>query len=136
MRELELGGMQEIARQGQRGSGLGADLGRGTIELVPNHGMANRREVDTNLVRASGFNAELQERELSVRGVDPAFDVVMSDGFTATAATGGHPNATNGITTDRCGYGAVVLLDPAVDQSNVGFLDAAAGELVRELAMG
>src|SRR5579859_4743729 len=60
----------------------------------------------------------------------------MGDSFASAASAGGHTDTANGVAADRRGNGAVILLRPAMDQSNVSFLYAAAGEFVRELAVG
>src|SRR5437867_2355571 len=98
--------------------------------------MPQRRHVDTNLVRAPGFNLQLEQSEFTVRAFNPPLNFVTRHRLTPAAAACGHTDAANGIAADRTRDRAVVALDPAMHQSNVRLLHPPAGELSPELAVG
>lgn len=80
MNELQFGGVQEVTAQRKGGRRLGANLLGSTVQRVPDYGMTDGSEVNADLVSASGFDAQLEHGEPTVRGIHAAFDVIVSNG--------------------------------------------------------
>src|SRR5581483_2344831 len=144
--------MQEIPRQGDRGFLLDvvlragaslqsagfhmANFARCAVQVVADDGVAQRGEMDADLVSASCINGDVEQGKFPPRRIDTLTNAVMADGFTALEAARGHASATNAVATDGGIDGSGILLEPAVREGNVGLLHLAAGELRGQFAMG
>ena len=84
---------------------------------------------------ASGFYQEIQQRELTGVRVNFTRHGVVRYGASSVCAAGGHADASDEVAADGGGDGAVILLEPAMNQRNVIFFYLPGGELRSELAM-
>ena len=85
------------------------------VEGVSDDRVTDRREVDSDLVGASGVDADFEEREFSVSGVELFFDFVMGDGGAASSAAGGHAGASVFVAGDAGCDCSLRLFHPAVN---------------------
>ena len=83
--ELQRRSMQKISRQ-REAAGFAANLPRGAVQRVSHYRMAQRCQVNPNLVGAAGVDLRLEQREFSVLRIQPALDRVVRDGFASTRA--------------------------------------------------
>src|SRR5437016_3366559 len=129
MLEFKLGGVKKVSGQGNRLLGLGGvflcrlDFPGCSIQHVSHHGMTNRRKMHTNLMRPSGFNFDFQQRKLSIWAIDFVQDFPVCNGLSSIASSSGHAGASDQITADRSINRAMRLVHPAVNESDIGFLD-------------
>jgi hypothetical protein len=133
--EREMGGVEEVAFEVEVAREVGDDVG-GAVEGVADDGVAEGLHVDADLVGAAGFDADLDEGEGAVGADDALEDGGVGDGGAAIGATGGHAGAADEVAGDGEGDGGVVFGEVAVEESDVGFGNLAAGEHLAELAVG
>src|SRR5205807_2500975 len=94
-------------------------LARRSVKRVTDYRMAQRSHVDANLMSASGFDFDSEQRRFTELRFDSLLNNILSDGFAATSAARGHADATNRIAADRIGNRAFVCLKPAMDQGDI-----------------
>src|SRR5580658_6887264 len=139
MCEVEFGCVQEVAVQRERlgvgGPRYASDVMRRAIERVADDGMAERLHVYTNLVRASGLDVDLQQREPAMSTVDALDDAPVRDGVAAAGASSGHACAAHDVAADGKMDRAFVTLDVAMHERDVDLAQVARGEVLRERAM-
>ena len=141
MRQFQLSGMQEISRQRNRAALVcgaaapGPHLLWRAVESVADYRMAERSHVDTNLMRAAGIDFHFDQRELAKGSVQATDDAVVRDGFAASRAARGHPDAADRVAADRRVDGSAIFLRPAVHQRDISLLHFALGKLLGQLAM-
>ncbi len=102
------------------------------VEPVAGDRVADAGEMDADLMRAAGANADFEESELSQAAEDAEFGV----GGAAFVQAGGHAGAADGVAGDLGVDGACVWRDASVDQRDVGLLHGPCGKLTGEIAMG
>ena len=97
------------------------------VRGVADDGVIDRGEVDADLVRAAGFDVDVEEREF----IEPLPNFPKAEGV---AAVGGdsHLGAVPPVAGDRAVDGPFVLTRTAVDECDVGLLNGALAELVGE----
>jgi hypothetical protein len=122
--EGEALGVQELARE--RAGPL-----RAAVDAVAGDRVADRRQMDAELVRAPRLGVQLQQRV----AVDLAQDVVARARL-AAAGDDGHLLALHGMARDRRVDDALRRLEPAFDEREVRLLDAPLLELTRERNVG
>src|SRR5271166_5445643 len=86
-------------------------------------------------MRTSGFDAHLEQRELSELRRNAFADFVMRHRGAASAAACGHASAPHGVAADLGADGSPILRWPTVYKSDVALLHLTAGELIRQPAM-
>ena len=114
---------------------LGSHLARGTVERVPYHRMAQRGQMDPDLVGAAGVDPNFQQGEFSVRRIQPSLHRVMGNGLASTGPLRGHASAPHAVAADAAADGASVLFQPAMHQGDVFLFYLAADELAGQPAM-
>src|SRR5215472_15969873 len=130
MEELYRGGMQEVSLQ-RCWLSVTSDLPRRAVERIAYHRVAERGQVDSDLVRASGFNLDLQQGKLAMLAVNLPEDFPM--GYCGAprphspSSSRGHARPPNRIATDRSVYRSLWLLQPSVHQSHVCLLHLPCG---------
>ena len=97
--------------------------------------MAERLQVDANLVGAAGLNADREQSEPAVGAFHALQHLPVRDGGAAAGAARGHAGAAHGVAADGQGDGAGVLRGPAVHQREVALAQAALAEHLAELAV-
>ena len=107
------------------------------VDCVARNRVAETRQMNPNLVRTPGANADFQQSEFG----EPAKHAVFGARLAALRETRGHTGSPNRIARDRLMDAAVVGLYFPMDQRNVNFFDLPAGELrgqclVREVGFG
>src|SRR5579863_9364902 len=85
---------------------------------------------------AAGIDLDFEQGELAEGRVQAAKDRVVRDGVAAAGATRGHAGAAYAVAADAGGNCSAIFLQRSVHESNVSFLDFAAGKLGSQLAMG
>src|ERR1700683_4909246 len=88
-----------------------------------------------NLVGASGFDLEFDERKLAVRRIDLFLYRVMRNRLAATVTFCRHARAALRVPADSALYRPVILLRPAVDQRHVSLVHLAPAELLCQSPM-
>src|SRR5438445_6128928 len=109
---------------------------RGAVEHIPCDRMSERRHVYANLVRAPSVNLHFEQCELAKGGIQTAHDTIMGDGLASARQAGGHARAAHPVTADALRNRSPILLEPAVHEGDIGFLDFAASELGSKFAVG
>ena len=109
---------------------------RGAVESVADDRVAKGLGVDADLVGAAGFDAVFDQGEGAIGCCQALEDVEVGDGSPSVRAAGGHAGAADEVAGDRKGDGGVVFLEVAVEESEVGLGDLAAGEHLAEFAVG
>lgn len=71
-----MGGMQKVAVEIEFGVEIGDNMGR-SVEGIANDWMAEGLHVDTDLMGTAGFDADFDEGESTVRGLDAFEDPDM-----------------------------------------------------------
>src|SRR5271157_836470 len=104
---------------------------RRPIQLVPDHGMSQRRHVHANLVSSAGINFHFEQRELAVRRIQPAHDAVVRNGLAPAGGPRGHAGAPNAVAADAGRDRPLLFLHPAMHQRRVRLLDFPPGKLRR-----
>ena len=101
-----------------------------TVRRVADDRVANRAQVDANLMRSAGGDRDVQQRDAPqvLRLGD------TRDRAPRTPCAGGHLLPVAGVASDRL-VDAASGLDDAPDERDVFLLDLAVVELTRELAM-
>jgi len=106
--------------------------GRGSVDAVAGDGVAKAREMDADLVRAAGADADLKIRKL----FEALADAVFGERFASGCELGGHADSADGVAGDGLGDASGVIARAAVDQRQVCFLDGAGGELRGQSPVG
>ncbi len=120
--------MEEKAPEGRE-----AGNGRGSsVQTVANDGMADVREMNSDLVGTAGSDSHLEKAEFFELFEDP----IVGQRGTAGAELGGHAGAAHGIAGNGRGDPGLRLFHSTMHQSQVDFLHAAVVELGGERAMG
>ena len=142
MQKLQVGGVEEVALKLERGFMVGAaqDV-RGAVEEVADDGVAERLQVDADLVGAAGFDLDFGKGEGAVGCGEALEGVDVGDGGAAVGAAGRHAGAANEVAGDGQRDRGVVLGEVAVGEGEVGLVDLAGGEhlaqpAVREVVLG
>src|ERR1700678_1581798 len=99
MGEGEVGGVEEVAVELQLGGEAGNEAW-GSVECVPDDGMAEGLCVDADLVSAAGFDLDFDESEWAIRAGDACENVNVGDGGAAVGAAGGHAGAADEVASD------------------------------------
>src|SRR5215469_2087226 len=138
MEELYSGGMQEVPLQ-RCWLSVTRDLPRRAVERIAYHRVAEGGQVDAYLVRASGFDLDLQQGKLAMLAVNLLEDFPMGDRGAprqvSPLSSGGHARAPNRIPADGSVYRSLRLLQPSMHQRQVGFLHLMCGKLLGEIAV-
>ena len=100
------------------------------ISRVARYGMSEVFQVNTDLVRASGFGLALHEG-FSLTGIQ---DSVMGESL-AAPIDDGHFLAVDGVSTDGGIDFSVRHSGDSIDEGEVGFIDIPGGELIGERAV-
>jgi len=109
--------------------GLIREAGVRAVKRVPHNGVPDGGHVHADLMCAAGFDADANEREFAVAGLDALDDFVVRDrGAGALRGAGGHARAPDGVATQGRRDGALVSLNGTVHQRDVGFADLARRE--------
>jgi hypothetical protein len=109
-------------------------------ELLPvHHGCVDDgvspKQVDAYLMRSPSVNSYFEQRELSVRRVNAALNLVVSDRIASCGTAGCHSVAADTIATYRQVDGSGLFFWPSVDQCPVIFFHFPASELGTEVAV-
>src|SRR5580658_10471605 len=129
--------MQEIAFQLQRGGHAGRSplvrlrtqfTGR-AVERVAHHGMAERRDMNANLVGAPGFDLHFEKSELAIGRVNLLLYQVMRNCITAAESASRHARPFLRMAADRALYHSAPMLWPTVHEGNIGLMHGALAEL-------
>src|ERR1700730_6657490 len=97
--------------------------------------MAERREMKPNLVGPAGIDLQFQQAEFSILRIQPSLHRVMGNGCTSTRPPRSHASAPRPVTADAAADRRPVLLQPALYQREVPFLDLPPDELAGQPAM-
>src|SRR5689334_5274101 len=97
MYELKLGRMEKISRQRDGGTGFRTDFSWSSIQSVPDDRVPQGPEVYANLVSASGFDLNFEQRELAERRIDSVLHFVMRDCLTSAGPARSHARAADRI---------------------------------------
>ena len=84
--ELQHCGMEKISGEGEADSLFAAKLTRGAVQRVTHDGMAQRCEVNSNLVGPACVDLHFQQREFSILRIQLALDRVVGYGFASPRA--------------------------------------------------
>ncbi len=84
---------------------------------------------------ASRVDFHFEQSKFTDGRIDAMVDGVMRDGFTTSMPTGGHTSATNDVSGDWSSNSGMILLWPAVDESDISLLHFSFGKLRRQSAM-
>jgi len=134
--ETELCSVKKIAAERGQSDLADLQLGGCAIKRVAYDGMMKGGEVHADLVRAAGVKLDFDERG----GVDASKGAPVRAGFAGVseddAAAGGHADAAFRITADGQIDAAMLSLQKALHQGDVGFLNGALAEGFTELGVG
>ena len=120
-------GVEELAGDfGHAGEGVDP-----AVNGIARDGAAGGGGVDTNLMSATGVQAEFEES-----GTRPRADDFPIGFGGAAAAADGHALAGNGVATDGAFPRACVSAGPTENVGEIGFCRFPISELSAELAMG
>src|ERR1700682_2649372 len=98
--------MQEVAAE---------RAGRGSVEFVAGHGVADARQMHADLMRASGPNANFEQSEF----LEAAEHLVFGNRRAATRQFRSHADTAHGIASDRRSDFAPIRLHPAVYERQI-----------------
>jgi len=92
---------------------------RGAVKRIAHDGMADAREVDTDLVRSAGADANFQVGEL----FEAVEDAVLRPRGAALTEARRHADAADGVTCDGALNASGLLLDVPVNQRQIHLFD-------------
>src|SRR4051812_24745905 len=108
-------GVQEVTAQIRHA----IDFRRGAVKRIAHDGMADAREVDTDLMRSAGADANLQVSEV----FEALEDAVLRPGGAALGEARGHADAMDGVAGDGALNPSGLLLNVPMHQRQIDLFD-------------
>src|SRR6185503_8144943 len=127
--------MQKISGKREASGLFTTDFAGSPVERVAYNRMAQRCQMDPDLVGPASVDPNFQQGEFSEWRIQPAFNSVVGDGFAPTGPLCSHAGTPHRIAANAAADGPVVLLEPAMHQHDVFLFYLAAYELTGQPAM-